>query len=301
MPAHHGILNPLAGAPRYTIGRYPPCPALAPFVDYYWIIRWHVDEPYAQETLPHPCVHLAIGDHQAGVHGPAIARFVANLTGAGSVLGVRFHPGGFHPFYGRDIAELAGRTCTLAAIFGAAASALEVADPSRAPLGSSRAPLGSSLAATDPSRAPSPAISGPSLAAPAALDAAWIAPVEAFLTALEPAPDPGIALATRAVALAHADPHVARTAELAERVELSPRSLERLFRRYVGVSPKWVIRRFRIHEACERAKTGVAPGWAALATELGYFDQAHFIRDFKAQVGRTPSEYAALCGDAHTS
>jgi AraC-like DNA-binding protein len=63
----------------------------------------------------------------------------------------------------------------------------------------------------------------------------------------------------------------------------------------VGVPPKWVVRRFRVQEACERVKTGEAPNWSQLASELGYFDQSHFIRDFKDQVGRTPAEYAAWC------
>jgi AraC-like DNA-binding protein len=82
---------------------------------------------------------------------------------------------------------------------------------------------------------------------------------------------------------------------------VSSRTIERLFRRYVGVSPKWVVRRYRVHEACERVKTGVAPDWSQLAHELGYFDQAHFIHDFKAQVGRTPADYAAACASARSA
>ena len=75
-------------------------------------------------------------------------------------------------------------------------------------------------------------------------------------------------------------------------------TLERTFRRCVGVGPKWILRRFRVHEACERIAAGAPPCWSALAAELGYFDQAHFIRDFKSQVGRTPAEYAAACAGA---
>jgi AraC-like DNA-binding protein len=71
----------------------------------------------------------------------------------------------------------------------------------------------------------------------------------------------------------------------------SPRSLQRLFREYVGVSPKWVLQRLRLHEAAERMLEG--RDWAALALDLGYFDQAHFIHDFKAVTGRSPGEYAA--------
>jgi AraC-like DNA-binding protein len=78
-------------------------------------------------------------------------------------------------------------------------------------------------------------------------------------------------------------------------VGLSARALQRLFRRHVGVGPKWTLRRFRIHEAAERLAGGAPVDWAALAQELGYCDQAHFIRDFKAQVGRSPGVYAAEC------
>jgi AraC-like DNA-binding protein len=126
-------------------------------------------------------------------------------------------------------------------------------------------------------------------------DAAMIRAMESMLLERPPVADANIALATRAVELARTDPQLSRSADLATRMNTSPRNLERLFRRYVGVPPKWVVRRFRVQEACERAKTGEAPHWSQLANELGYFDQSHFIRDFKEQVGRTPTEYAAWC------
>ena len=110
----------------------------------------------------------------------------------------------------------------------------------------------------------------------------------------EPTSDALAVLAARAVDVARAEPSLSRASQLAERLGVSRRTLERFFRRYVGVGPKWIVRRFRIHEACERIAAGAPACWSALAAELGYFDQAHFIRDFKSQVGRTPSEYAAL-------
>ena len=89
------------------------------------------------------------------------------------------------------------------------------------------------------------------------------------------------------------DPAVARVDELAARHAMSPRSLQRLFRRYVGVSPKWVLRRYRLHEAAERIAEGRDGDWARTALELGYFDQAHFVRDFTALIGTSPARYAA--------
>ena len=52
-----------------------------------------------------------------------------------------------------------------------------------------------------------------------------------------------------------------------------------------------MLERIRLHEAAERMAEGEGD-WAALALDLGYFDQAHFIKAFKAVVGRSPAEYA---------
>jgi AraC-like DNA-binding protein len=52
-----------------------------------------------------------------------------------------------------------------------------------------------------------------------------------------------------------------------------------------------VIRRWRIVEAADRAATGDAVAWAELAVDLGYADQAHLVRDFRAHLGRTPAGY----------
>ena len=67
------------------------------------------------------------------------------------------------------------------------------------------------------------------------------------------------------------------------------RGLQRLFAEYVGVSPKWVILRYRIHEAVELASPDVE--WGRLAAELGYSDQAHLVRDFTATLGVSPTAY----------
>jgi AraC-like DNA-binding protein len=74
----------------------------------------------------------------------------------------------------------------------------------------------------------------------------------------------------------------------------SKRTLERLFREYVGVGPKWVIQRYRLHEAAEFAARCKRQDWAELAARLGYADQAHFIRDFTRFVGQSPTRYAAM-------
>jgi AraC-like DNA-binding protein len=87
------------------------------------------------------------------------------------------------------------------------------------------------------------------------------------------------------------DPSITRVEDLCARAGCSKRTLQRLFREYVGVTPKWVLQRIRLHEAAERMADGDGD-WAGMALDLGYFDQAHFIKAFKSVVGRSPADYA---------
>ena len=88
------------------------------------------------------------------------------------------------------------------------------------------------------------------------------------------------------------DPSITRVQQVSQKFHLAVRSLQRLFNQYVGVSPKWVIKRYRLHEAAEQLNTGRNVDWHKLVFDLGYFDQAHFIKDFMTIIGRTPAEYA---------
>jgi AraC-like DNA-binding protein len=118
-----------------------------------------------------------------------------------------------------------------------------------------------------------------------------VARVEAFLRARLPAPDPQVALVQAMVARIERDPELTSVAALAREFELGTRWLQRLFDDYVGVGPKWVMRRCRLLEAAEQIGDGSAGNLAALAARLGYFDRSHFVRDFKAVIGRAPTDY----------
>jgi AraC-like DNA-binding protein len=99
-------------------------------------------------------------------------------------------------------------------------------------------------------------------------------------------------------ALAERDRSVCRVEQLATAAGTSVRTLQRLFDEHVGVSPSFVIRRWRIIEAAEAARAALDGdaqwrGWAAVAAELGYADQAHLTRDFRRHLGTSPSSYLA--------
>jgi AraC-like DNA-binding protein len=122
--------------------------------------------------------------------------------------------------------------------------------------------------------------------ASALLDAAVAARIGA-------APTDAIALADRAVALLEHDRSITTVEHLARELTLSVRSTQRLFADHVGMGPAHVIRRYRLQEAAAVATAGGEIDWARLALELGYYDQAHLVRDFTAQVGTPPARYAA--------
>ena len=255
-----GILKTaVADRRRYEHARYYPSPDLEPYVEHYWSVQWDLRGLAAErvETLPHPSVHMVF-EHNAGgrVAGVARGKFVRLLEGEGGVLGVKFRPGGFYPFAGVSIATLADATVSLAHIFGAEGSALERAVVAEA---------------TDASR---------------------ITVIEDFLRRRRPAPDETVPRIAEIVYAVAADRSILKVDDLVGRYGMNKRTLQRLFAKYVGVSPKWVIQRYRLHEAAERLASDPSPSQSALALLLGYSDQAHFVRDFKTIVGASPAAYA---------
>lgn len=95
---------------------------------------------------------------------------------------------------------------------------------------------------------------------------------------------------------AQVDRNIATAADLARLGGVSVRTMHRTLQQYVGVSCKWIVRRARIQQCADLVSQGKQVAWARVAQELGYHDQAHLIRDFKAQIGLTPAAYAAQCG-----
>ena len=258
-----GILNPRESQAKFRLSRYAPAEDLRPFVLRYWIVEWDLrgQPPHLQELVPQPCVNLVFEKGDSRIYGVSTARFSRLLADRGRVLGVKFRPGGFFPFLRKPVATLTDRSMPARELFGPEAEALEA----------------TILSQTDASE--------------------MVRLAEDFLCRRLPEPDENVETVSRIVDAIVADREITRVADLAERVGLSERTLQRLFHRYVGVSPKWVIRRYRLLEATQRV-AGAVESWPRIALDLGYFDQAHFINDFRSVVGMPPTEYARRIGPA---
>ena len=259
-----GVLNPGAEGQRFQLTRLDPSPRCTRVVERYWSVRWALPagDSYLSETLPFPCVNLVFEADRARINGIYTRRFARTLRGAGSVFGVRFRPGAFAPFFPHPIHELTDRVLPFTRVFGPEARSLQRTLPTLLD------------------------------------DAARARAFEAFLLPRLPPADRERERVATIVDLAFSQPNLTRVEALASAVRLPTRTLQRLFRRYLGVSPKWLLCRARIPEAAQRVAAGDRVDWAALATDLGYFDQAHFASDFKAQLGKTPRQYASLTRSA---
>ncbi|MFJ5309980.1 DUF6597 domain-containing transcriptional factor [Streptomyces sp. NPDC088350] len=254
-----GIVDPAELLARVRFRRPGPAEPLRPYVEHYWLIDWDLTEPYVSHVVPHPAVHivfqrLAGEDAFVEVAGIPHGLFAQKLEGRGRVCGIKFRPGAFRTALPeRPVSEWTG---------------LRIRQPDVFP-------------GTDPATVLDHAD-----------DSARVAALDTFLLALDLRPDPQAELATALVDRIRGDRAIRRVTDFAHAEGLSVRLLQRLFAAYVGVGPKWVILRYRIHEALERAGSEEPVDWAGLAADLGYADQAHLVRDFTATVGVTPTAYA---------
>lgn len=252
-----GLLNPQIGQQKFQLTLHLPPQDLAFFIEHYWIVRWDLrgQPPYLAENLPHPTVHLVFEQKKSRIVGVTSGKFSHLLEGKGGVFGIKFRPGAFYPFVRFPISSITDREIRLWDMFGVESEVLEEVI----------------LSQED--------------------DREMIKLAEAFLRERLPEQDANVGLINQIVDCIIADRRIVKVDDVTRRFPIGKRTLQRLFSQYVGVSPKWVIKRYRLHEAAEQLASGNVPDWPKIALELGYFDQAHFIKDFRAIVGTTPAEY----------
>lgn len=250
-----GLLRPLAGLERFELSRVAPPDDLVPFVTHLWTVAWDLPEG---ETFAQEVLPF-----------PCV-----NLVCEEGEY--RVHG----PGTARFVARLSGQAWVTGIRFTPAGFSAFSRWPMRM-LVDRVAPACEVLG-----RQPPPVPTSPEEAR---------IHLTAYLRAHGSVPSPMIARVDRLVAKAQKDASIVRADVLADEAGVSTRSLHRLFEHYVGVSSKWIVRRARVQDAAERVARGERVDWAVVAQELGYHDQAHLIRDFRAQIGETPAAYARRC------
>lgn len=247
----------------HTMHRYPAPADLAGLAQRFWIPVWSVEpgQEATQRVLQYPCALIVVTPGYARFYGVVSGLSSTTLTGDGWAVGVMLEPAGGFLVAGRSMADFRDRHVDLADV------------------------LTGAPAVTGAVRA---AMLRPGLVA---AHAEAVAVLAAALRRSLPVDAEGV-LINQVVAFIENAPEVVRVTQVCERFDLSERTLQRLVRRRVGLSPKWLIQRRRLHEASARLRD--RPGsLAQVAADLGYADQPHFTRDFRAVTGMTPGEFAA--------
>lgn len=252
-------------APTPPIYRYDASPAVDTIARRYWIPVWRFPDGgvRTQKVLQYPVCLIVVSSDYARFYGVRTGLSTVELSGHGWAFGTMLQPAAGRLLWGGPVSQLTDRWVDVDDVPGLAAAGLTTR---------MRATI-----APDPS--------SPSRHADA------IASLEEVLAEHLPIDEVG-ALVNRLVERVETDPTITRVDHLAEAFGLSDRQLQRITRDRLGLTPKWLIQRRRLHDATLRLKRGTT-SLADLAYELGYSDQSHFTRDFSTVTGMAPSIYLA--------
>jgi AraC-like DNA-binding protein len=270
--------------PVPKVQAHAPAPPLSDFVEAIWLAEVSGATPCKERTLPDGSTELVIdlrGDALEVADGPGHARLhshrggiligprsesfnIIDATGETAVLGVHFRPGGVFPFLAPPAGELSNAVVSIEDIWGARAREL------RERLLMDRRP------------------------------AARFRIVERFLLAMAARP------LVRHVAVHFALEELrraplARISEITDRIGISQRRFIQVFRDEVGLPPKLFARVRRFQAVLELIAPMREVDWASVAARCGYYDQSHFVNDFRAFSGLTPTAYLARRGARHPS
>lgn len=255
-----GLLNSQHYQDYFELTRYTPQVKLQNIVEHYWFVQWDLPQgqSYQQSVIPHPNTHLTFLHNQSHIRGICKQKYTHCLTEKGSVVGIKFTPAGFYPFANKASITLDGlcnKTIGIQEVFAVNTQQVEQQLLSFA---------------TDQQK---------------------IDYIDDVLFSESFAEDSNIHMLNTIVADIACDKSMMKVAHIIEKYQLQPRTLQRLFSQYIGVSAKWIINRYRIHDGLTAIDNHENIDWTGLALELGYYDQAHFISDFKKLIGQTPKMY----------
>lgn len=251
---------------------HPPQPKLERYVKYYWTLHNDDDTmPHSRERVfPDGCIELifnygdpmkifendqAVTQPRNIVHGQLKKFIELESTGRIELFCARFQAAGFQPFIDFDVSDLTGRSMTIAEIWGDEGKAFEAEMQS---------------ADTNEKR---------------------IATMENFLIhrmAKTKRMYPEISLCVDDIIASGGEITIDA---LAQKYNISKRHLERKFLSGVGLSQKLFARVVRFNNALQMIANKDFSTFTNVAHEGGFYDQAHFIRDFKDFTGLNPKQY----------
>jgi AraC-like DNA-binding protein len=262
------LLGTSGSAPIIKSGDKKPEGRLAPYVSSLWWMSWEIPSevqiPFL--VIPTGCMSVVFdkGQQPRGLGAMVVGvRTIAHnmtLEGTGYMVGLIFHPGGSWPLLKTDATSLTNNVAPLSKYTTSATGPLE------------RMVMETNFDEQ-------------------------CQMLQNFFSPLFPLKvDPNIILIQEVYAFIASLDYNPQMEEISNHFHLSERKLQRLFKQYVGVTPKALIITKRFQWAAKLILQGQDLNWADFAAELGYTDQAHFIKDFKKITGHTPERAKNLRG-----
>jgi AraC-like DNA-binding protein len=261
-----------------------PAPPLSDFVEMFWFYEGGMAQHAKERVLPSGCAQLFVNLHEDRlriydpqdrdkcislpgclISGPHSEFVVIDTANQASIMGIAFKPGGAFPFFGLPVNELHNSQRPLDLLWGRRAGDL------REQLLEARTTK------------------------------ARFRLLEQYL--LAQTGWPGTPAFDRHPAVAFALKELGESAgrrtvsDVTDQIGLSARRFIQVFSEEVGLTPKLYCRVRRLQEALGLLSRTRTVDWAALAVRSGYFDQAHFIHDFRAFSGLNPTAYLANRGE----
>jgi|TARA_R110000868_G_scaffold173738_1_gene410074 AraC-like DNA-binding protein len=253
-----GVLHQTRSAENFQLRRYQPEPALADLVEQFWLVDWDLrgQPTHNQQNLPDPNMHLVISKQGAKVMGPVSKKYRYTMQGQGKIIGVKFNLG-----------VLAKQLpCPLDTAMDLEFEAADIFKFDQQRL------IENTLLAKN--------------------DEAAVTHLSHALQRITIQLDPATVTVQSLAEQIKNNSDITRVEMLAELSQHSVRNIQRMFKTYVGLSPKWLIRKYRLHHALEMLENKQF-SVAELAANLDYADQSHLIRDFNEFLNVTPKQYAS--------
>jgi AraC-like DNA-binding protein len=253
---------------------YTPSPELQPFVKCFWSLEDEAQPmPVKQRVIPDGCMEMLfhygdlyrqyfedgsfITQPRCFVFGQITSFIEIEPTGKSGIISARFAPDGLSPFLNIMVSELEDKAVSIAELFGEKGKSLEE----------------KVLNAPD--------------------NAERIQLIETFLLSLLADPKTIDTLTKACVDVIVRSQGQIGMVELADKMNMHRRNIERKFTSAIGMSPKQLSRVVRLQATLKMLQEQNFTSLTSLAYENGYYDQAHFIKDFKEFTGMSPKSFYA--------
>lgn len=251
-----GVLHRNESEAHYQLRRYFPAAAFNGFIEQCWLVNWQLAglTEHIQRNLPDPNFHLVISHNHVSLLGPVSKAYSYRMAGTGRIIGVKFDYGALNDYLPYPVGQCVDKEFAAKDIFTADIDTILL-------------PLYD-----------------------CADDRVVVECLQHYLAAFIHPITAQQAATHRMVSLIKQNEDIVSVEQLAAHANLSVRAVQRYFAEYVGLSPKWLIRKYRLSRALEQLENNTV-SILDIVARLEYADQSHLIKDFKQILGITPGSY----------